>query len=579
MSYDAIRPFVPPARIRVCVLISSYEGSDSELKEFEEDYPMNPAYYFAEDDPVYEFTVVSLRKATVFREVRSLAKSGKYDVFFNLCDGAEDEDRAGVEVVQVLERFEVPFTASVSKFYELSKPDMKMMAFYGDIPTAAYAVLEVTDPAAIREQCSHLNFPVIIKHISGYSSVGMTKDCKCTSMDDLVVRAAKFVDDYQFALVEEFIVGDEVTVLACADSTQPSGVRVYHPVQVKFPPGSDFKDFDLKWREFDGMVWVTVDEKDPALEQMIEVTRRSFKEMMGGVGYGRCDLRINRERNEVVFLEINPNCGIMYPPTQEGSADWILKHSPGTNEGQGAGPGAQRDFAILQMREAMLRQHKGKPLFAHAFAQARGFYLRAACDIPESAVVMADEGRSFRLFTKPYVAANWSTEEIDYFRQSSWPVGSDEHYYAVWDLLPSCWRSFNHSCDPNMVFAPNRSLNIIARRAVKAGEELTMDYRTFMDCLMYPFDCTCKAGNCAKHISIADRSKSYSMGTTPLGNFVSSGGLQPASPSDRMGSATSSTGGLLSSGVPVNDIILSRTASFLAGSPSAGNKKSDSVEM
>lgn len=578
MSYDTIRPLQLPDKIRVCVLTSSYQGSDSELKEFEEEYPMNPAYYFDKDDPVYEFTLVSLRKATVFREVRNLAKSGRFDVFFNLCDGAEDEDRAGEEVVRALEKFQVPFTASISKFYELSKPDMKMMAYYGGIPTAAYAVLETDDHATIREQCAHLRFPVIVKHISGYSSVGMTKDCKCITMEDLVPRAAKFVNDYQFALVEEFIIGDEVTVLACADSTQPSGVRVYHPVQVRFPAGSDFKDFDLKWKAFDGMEWALVKDDDPALEQMVGVTRRSFKEMMGGVGYGRCDLRINRERNEVVFLEINPNCGIMYPPGQEGSADWILKHSPGTNAGQGKGPGGQRDFAILQIKEAMLKHHREKPLFDHAFHQSRGFYLKAACDIPVGAVVMADEGRSFRLFTKPYVAANWTSEEVNYFRQSSWPVGSDEHYYAVWDLLPSCWRSFNHSCEPNMAFAPEKSLNIIARLPIKAGDELTMDYRTFMDCLMYPFDCNCGSENCGKHIAIPNRYPSMSVTPNndnfPMGMSAYSRSSLPVSPTQM--SSTSNNGG--SNGALVNEIILTRTASFLANAkpPLAASTSMDS---
>ena len=51
----------------------------------------------------------------------------------------------------------------------------------------------------------------------------MTKDCKCTTLEELERYVDRFVAEYQFALCEEFISGDEVTVLACADSTQPAG--------------------------------------------------------------------------------------------------------------------------------------------------------------------------------------------------------------------------------------------------------------------------------------------------------------------------------------------------------------------
>ncbi len=38
------------------------------------------------------------------------------DVYVNLCDGAWDEDRAGMEVVKALEMFKVPFTGASSEF-------------------------------------------------------------------------------------------------------------------------------------------------------------------------------------------------------------------------------------------------------------------------------------------------------------------------------------------------------------------------------------------------------------------------------------------------------------------------------
>ena len=48
---------------------------------------------------------------TTLARVKELVAEG-FDVFFNLCDGAADEDRPGIEVVQTLEELGVPFTGA-----------------------------------------------------------------------------------------------------------------------------------------------------------------------------------------------------------------------------------------------------------------------------------------------------------------------------------------------------------------------------------------------------------------------------------------------------------------------------------
>lgn len=473
-------------RTRVCVLVCSYEGSDSALKAYEENLTQTPQHFFEKDDAVYTFELHRIKKATAYRQVRQLVMSGMYDVFYNQCDGAKDEDRAGVEVVQALEEFRVPFTGAISKYYEMTKADMKLVAHYYGITTANHVVLEPGDD--IESKCVGLRFPCIIKHISGYSSVGMDRTCKVVSMPELTRRAEAFMEEYQLALVEEFIVGDEATILACNDASQPDGVRVFAPVQVRFPPGEDFKHFELKWESYEGMEWQQVPLTDPALPSMMAMARKAFKRMMGGVGYGRIDVRINRCNNdEVVFLEINPNCGIMYPYGEEGSADWILRLSSDMQ---------QRGFAMLQMEEAIQRCRNERLLYTRQYDAVRGYHLRAAEPIPAGAVILRDECRPVRLCTKPYAQAHLSDADYTDFVHNAWPVGGGGHYYALWDRDPAQWRAFNHSCSPSMAFAPMRSLNVVALRDIKKGEELTMDYRQFMDSTMPPFQCNCGSAHC-----------------------------------------------------------------------------------
>ncbi len=52
----------------------------------------------------YEWHYVAMSKANTVAQLIELGISGEYDVFLNLCDGGWDEDRAGMDVVEALER-------------------------------------------------------------------------------------------------------------------------------------------------------------------------------------------------------------------------------------------------------------------------------------------------------------------------------------------------------------------------------------------------------------------------------------------------------------------------------------------
>jgi D-alanine-D-alanine ligase-like ATP-grasp enzyme len=327
--------------LRVCVLRSSYEGSVSDFKEYN-DYDTTPAHYM-QGCTRFSFESVAIKKATAFSHIRDLVKSKKYDVFFNLCDGSRDEDRAGVEVVQALEHFSAAFTGSDSKHYEQTKLEMKLMAFYAGIAVPAFA--HVTSREQIAPLCAKLRFPVIVKHISGYNSIGMTQASKCANMEELVSAASGFLTQFHEALVEEFIEGIEVSVLACEGSAAGSS-QTFCPVQIRFPPGETFKHFDLKWKDYEDMQCSVV--QDPDLDSKCRrVGQLAFDKILGGVGYGRSDLRIDAAGN-VYFLEINANCGIFYPPDAQGTADIILAKDPAQASG----------FASLMIDAALARSRE-----------------------------------------------------------------------------------------------------------------------------------------------------------------------------------------------------------------------------
>ncbi|KNH09755.1 hypothetical protein XU18_0440 [Perkinsela sp. CCAP 1560/4] len=477
---------------RICVLSSSYAESISDTAEYD-DYICTPAHYFDANDPNYQFELVQLHKATSYRVVRSLVHSGKYDCFFNLCDGGKDEDRAGEEVVRALEEFEVPFTGADSAHFDPSKPEMKMIGYFAGINVPMHVVLqEVPTLSELRNFLEGFTFPLIVKHPHACASSGMTKRSKCNTYEEVIEQVSIFIKRIKVAMIEEFIVGDEVTVLAVQT---PNGTKVLPPAQMNFPDGEEFKHFDLKWITYEGLEWFQVPENDPHYKEMMRVGEVSFETMLGGVGYGRCDLRIQRETGKVYFLEINPNCGILYPPGSESSADWILKFDKTFGH---------KDFVISLIEGAMQEHRRTKKIFKVNFTSKKGYHCITARDIAKDEIIFEDECQPTNIVTRPYVMQHWSPQPIKDFEAYAWPLSNDSHVYATWSEDHKKWRSINHSCDPNCGFCKNNSLNCRALRDIPAGEEITMDYATFYDEAMSMFDCHCDAPNCRSQIHVND---------------------------------------------------------------------------
>ena len=79
--------------MRLCVLESSYEGLSSDFAAHDGSADLSDL------SAGHELERHALVKATAVDEVRRLASRG-FDVFVNFCDGARDEERAGIEVVR-----------------------------------------------------------------------------------------------------------------------------------------------------------------------------------------------------------------------------------------------------------------------------------------------------------------------------------------------------------------------------------------------------------------------------------------------------------------------------------------------
>ena len=308
--------------MRICVLHPSYEGASDEDTEL--DPPCSPAPYMRHR-PDLEFETVDLARRTSVAQLKELVRGRRYDVFFNLCDGTwEDAESPGLEVVRALEILGVPFTGADSRSYEPTKEQMKRAAVAAGVPTPAYSF--VFGPEQIEEAAAVLELPVIVKHFHGCGSIGLSRESVCYTTEELRGQAESTIARFGAALVEEFVAGREATVLVLENPLDPRNPLALTPVECVFPAGEEFKHYYLKWWGFEGMSWQAVDGEALA-GRLRELAARMFV-ALDGVSFARCDFRIRQRDGEVLFLEINPNCGVLYPPDAPGSADSVLSVDP-----------------------------------------------------------------------------------------------------------------------------------------------------------------------------------------------------------------------------------------------------------
>jgi D-alanine-D-alanine ligase len=333
--------------LRICLLTNQELDSDDFPAD---DWPCDPRPFI----PEATWYVATLWWKECGYEVERLVRTGKFDLFFNLCDGAEDQDSPGIEVVRTLERLGVPFTGATSGFYEPTRQEMKAACARQGIPTPKWVITQDDDD--VEHAARHLRFPLFVKHYSSYASVDLSRASRVTTAAGLRRQARKIMTRYGRALVEEYVEGTEYTVLVAENPADPQRPKTYTPMQYRFPAGESFKHAKMKWVDYDRLSSFPV--ADPRLEATLrDISARFFVEL-GGASFGRCDIRVDH-RGKPFMLEINPNCGVFYPPTDPGSADLCLLRDPEGHEG----------FTRLLVESALKRHERGR--FARRLARPR----------------------------------------------------------------------------------------------------------------------------------------------------------------------------------------------------------------
>ena len=456
------------SNLKICVLQPDYSTSGVDYQYYD------PKRNLSSLLPGTHFDHVFLNKLTTYQQLKELKEKG-YDLFINLCEGYLEWKVPSIDVITSLELLDLPYTGPSANLYDPPKTIMKYLAFCEDIKTPPHMLVEQSED--IQQLPGNLQFPLFVKPAKAGDSLGIDQASKVDNETELKRKAKAVLDEFGAALVEQYIDGREFTVLVVANE-DGKNCKSFTPVEYIFPEGFAFKTYALKTSELHPNANIPV--TDPLLSEKLQNIASQIFMSFNGVGYARMDFRMDA-KGDIYFLEINFTCSVFYAEGYEGSADYILQH-----DGDG-----QKGFLQRIIIEGLARYQRKQKKHVIKGNAISGYGMYAKFDLPKGTLLFRGEEKAQRIVTKKYVDENWDEREKLNFRRYAYPIGND--VYILWALEPEEWSPQNHHCDANCEYI---GLNVFTNRAIKKGEELTLDYARFLDHTMEPFKCNCGAAQC-----------------------------------------------------------------------------------
>jgi D-alanine-D-alanine ligase len=255
--------------------------------------------------------------------------SGDHPIILNLCDGDEVNGTPGVSVLKLLHKKGLIYTGANEYFYDIttSKIVMKQAFDKAGIATPAWRVLSenANSQKGIFEE---LGCPLIVKPAVSGGSMGVGIKSVVHNHEELSAQLKLLFDGYRGwsltvggVIAEEYISGPEFTSFIVGDADKPNKSIIYPPVERVFhpslPENEKFLSFDRLWETYEEESALPNDEPfytyhKPDASIIKSINKLSWESYVsvGGKGYGRIDLRMDKKTGKLFVLEVNAQCGI-----------------------------------------------------------------------------------------------------------------------------------------------------------------------------------------------------------------------------------------------------------------------------
>jgi D-alanine-D-alanine ligase len=229
------------------------------------------------------------------------------EMAFVALHGRDGEDGTVQELLEVMG---IPYTASrVSACIRASDKVLAKHAMRDhDIPTPDFyafnetAFKELGAAQALPAIEERLQFPIVVKPASQGSALGI-KFAR-TPADVPTALVAAFSYDRK-VLLERHVLGRDLAVSIIDENGRGRALPIVEAV----PEGDDFYDFEARY-EIGRTRFVCPAELPDAVAERASALALAVYEMLGCSGFGRVDLMLERETDELYVLEANPIPGL-----------------------------------------------------------------------------------------------------------------------------------------------------------------------------------------------------------------------------------------------------------------------------
>ncbi|MBA8888401.1 D-alanine-D-alanine ligase [Dokdonella fugitiva] len=225
-------------------------------------------------------------------------RAGHYARVFNILHGQHGGGEDGV-LQGALESLHVPYTGSgvLGSALSMDKVRTKQVWIAAGLPTPRFVALRKRGGATpdVHAAAAKLGLPVIVKPACEGSSVGVSRVFRDADLDAAAELAARYPGDL---LVEEMIVGDELTVGVLGGEALPS---------IRIVPKGAFYDYHAKYVAEDTQY--ICPGLDGAAEADIRALALTAFDAAGCSGWGRVDVMRDREGRNYL-LEVNTAPGM-----------------------------------------------------------------------------------------------------------------------------------------------------------------------------------------------------------------------------------------------------------------------------
>ena len=250
-------------------------------------------------------------------------------VILNLCDGDEINGTPGISVLKLLHEKQMIYTGANEYFYDIttSKIIMKQAFDKANISTPAWRVI-TENGQSLHRIFEQLGQPLIVKPAVSGGSMGVSIKSVVHTQPELSKQLKLLFDGYRGwsltvggVIAEEYINGPEFTTFIVGDADKPNRSIIYPPVERVFHPAlpdtEKFLSFDRLWETYEEETPLPNDEPFYTYHRPDETVIDSITKLswdayvsVGGKGYGRIDLRMDKTTGKLYVLEVNAQCGI-----------------------------------------------------------------------------------------------------------------------------------------------------------------------------------------------------------------------------------------------------------------------------